>query len=295
MRGMIKKLGFVCTIALLVSLLGAANAAAEENKEPDDEGLRAQTALQLRAVPIGLSFLSDVGYRVPLSDSDSTLLDGTYREIGITNNASPSYMWLGPYVQFLPLAVLELRGSVQYMGYFGTYGYLMTPEDQSDPDWSLDAIDRSDDLDLGVPSKGWQVSGSATGRLKVGNIVSLIPFEYHFVDMAIGETYYESTFDMLLEPTDSYWLLKPMAGYVFQMDSLDSYVLSAFRWEHGQTNRTDVTRDIAQLMGIWKMPGGWWDGHEMQLVVLGGYWVNHPNREGTLYLAGQFKVSWATP
>ncbi len=279
--------------ALLLVLVGLAEASAEERGE--QSGFRAETTMQVRAVPIGLSFVSDAGYRLALSDSESMLLEDTYLELGATNNASPAYLWGGPYVQLLPLTVLELRASLQYVGYFGNFGYLMVPEDESNPDWSVSNIRRFGDEKLGTPTTGWLATGSATGRMKVGNLVGLVPFEYRYVDVDLERPFYESTFDLLLEPRDTYWRLAPTVGYAIPFDDLDSYLLPALRWEHAESAGTDVTRDIAQVMALWKLPGEWWSGHAMELVVLGGYWTNHPNRQETFYLAGTFSVTWASP
>lgn len=281
------------TVLALAVLVAAGDASAGE--QDDNQGLRAATAMQLRAVPIGLSFVSDAGYRLSLSDSDSTLLNDTYAEVGVTNNASPAYLWGGPYVQILPIAVLELRASLQYMGYFGNFGYLMVPDGRTNRDWDVDNIRRFDDQNLGTPSTGWLATGSATGRLKLGNVVGLVPFEFRYLDVNVDGAFYESTFDILLEPRDTYWSLTPTLGYALSFDQLDSYVLPALRWEHTESAGTDITTDIAQIMGLWKLPSNWWSGHKMELIVLGGYWVDHPNRQGTPYLAGVFNVHWANP
>lgn len=282
-----KQLPLLLASCLLASLAFTGSAAAEETPEKSGNHVHVHSGFALRAIPIGTQLKLDAGYHLKLFDSESLLLKDTYFEAGATTTTSPSNFWGGAYIEAVPVAVLKLRASAQSLHYFGTYGYLDFPEDPNDPDWSLDAI--GGDFAEGNAASGVLLEGQAQLQAKVGNVVAMVPFIYRWIDMDVEQAYYESSFDFLLEPTDQMWIAQPTLGYVFAMD--DSWLLTGLRWEHAETIEQGLSRDLATLLGLWKLPGAL-AGGEMKLVGLGGYWFDHPNREGTVYLATQFTVDW---
>lgn len=257
--------------------------------DPSPSGTRLLSAMAVRAVPVGLKLNLVGGYRLGLFDADSVLLRGTYAEAGVFTETSPSNFWVGPYVELVPVAVLQLWVSAQSLSYYGSFGYLHVPPNAAEPDWSLETI-RDFEAGDGRSAHGWMVDARATPRAKVGNVVFLAETQLVRVAMDVDRPYYESTFDFLLEPTDTFWVTRPTLGWVFVMD--ESYVLTAFRWEHGETLGTGFSRDMAALLALWKTP---WSpsGGEMKLAVVGGWWVDHPNRADTAYAATQLSIDWA--
>jgi hypothetical protein len=259
----------------------------DEVEEASGDHFHLHSAFALRAIPIGTNLVLDGGYRMMLSDSESILLKDTYLEAGVTTTSSPSNFWGGAYIEALPVAVLKLRLSAQTLQYFGTFGYLGFPDDPANPDWSLDAV--GGDPGEGTAASGFLLDAQATLQAKVGNVVVQVPMKYSYIDMDVDQPYYESTFDFLLEPTEQMWVVQPMLAYVFVMD--DTWVLSGLRWEHAETIESGLSRDMPTVLGLWKLPGAL-AGGEMKLVGLGGYWLDHPNREGTPYFATKFSVDW---
>lgn len=275
--------------SLLVLSSAIAFAQDESQAAPPDDGMHVHAAVGLRAIPIGAKLDLDAGYRMGLFDSDSLLLKDTYVEAGVTTNSSPSSFWGGAYVEAVPLAVLKLRVLAQSMSFFGTFGYLHLPTDPEQSDWSLDALDKP--ISSGTAAHGYLLEAHATLQAKVGNIVAMVPAKYSHITMDIDRAYYETTFDFLLEPTDQVWQIEPTLGYVFTFKDADTWVLGGLRWQHAQTVQTDLTRDMPNLFGMWKLPGSL-GGGEMKWVALGGYWLTHPNREGKPYFATQFSTDW---
>lgn len=280
----------ICALAaLMVSLVGSPARAEQSSQSAHDDGWHVRTALALRAVPVGTSLGVDAGYRWQLFDSESLLLKDTYVEAGLTTDTSPSNFWGGAYLEAVPLALLKLELRAQSLSYYGAFGYLYVPDDPADPDWSLDAIDG--DFSAGQAAMGVLLEAKATLRAKVGNVVAMAPLSYTWVRMDVEQAYYESSFDFLMAPTDQMWSIRPLLGYAFVMDEWDSWVLAGLRWEHTETLQTALSRDMPSALALWKLPGAL-AGGEMQLVTLGGYWLSHPNRQDTWYLAGEFSVDW---
>lgn len=277
----------VASLLLLVSSTAFADDNAAD-KTPGD-GLHVNASLGVRAVPLGLQLGLDAGYRMELTDSESLLLKGTYVEAGASTVTSPSHFWGGAYIEALPLTVLKLRLTAQSLSYVGTFGYLHLPSDPSQSDWSLDALDKP--ISSGTPAHGYLLDAEATLQAKVGNFVAMVPARYSIIDMDVDRPYYDTSFDFLLAPDDQFWSIEPTIGYVFAMEQHDTWVLTGLRWQHAETIETNLTRDMATLLGMWKLPGTL-SGGEMKWVALGGYWATHPNRQGDIYFATQFAVDW---
>lgn len=283
-------LGLVGIAALLITSSSATALAddAQAAKVPQNS-LHVRSALGIRPIPLGAKLELDAGYRMILSDSDALLLKGTYLEAGVTTTNSPSNFWGGAYVEALPLAVLKIRLAARSMSHFGTFGYLYLPDDLQDPDWSLDAI--KGPISSGHAANGYMLDAQVTLQAKVKNFVVLVPGQYSYVKMNVDQDYYETNIDFLLAPEEQVWTVQPTLGYVFVFEESRSWLLTGLRWEHSQTVKTDLGRDMPQALGMWKLPGDL-AGGEMQLVGLGGYWLKHPNRQGTPYFATQFSVDW---
>lgn len=278
--------GLVALVVLTCGAPAAAQTSPETERQPR---LHLASALGLRAVPVGLTLGNDLGARWTLFDSESLLLDDTWIESGVTTEITPSNGWFGAYVTAVPLAVLKLHASMQSLHYFGTFGYLHVPSDQNNPDWRLEAVD--DDASAGAGARGWMATLRARPQFKAGSFVAFVEGELRWIDMEIDGAYYESTFDMLLEPRDGYGSVVPTAGWVFEFSGGSSWLLAGAGWEHLETFERELSRDMARLLLLWNLPveplGG-----TPELAVLGGHWVSHPNRSGTWYIAGQFSVEW---
>ena len=290
-------IAFVCVCLLSGSVTAVAatdktpeDTPPEVEDEDDGTGLHVRSGFALRYEPIGTRLAVDGGYKWSLFDSDSLLLKDTYLEAGVTTETSPSNFWGGPYVEIVPTAVLKLRVAFQSLSYYGTFGYLHIPSDQSNPAWGLDDLDG--DADAGQSASGWMLTLQAQPQAKVGNVVFLAPLQYRWIDMGVDQSYYESSFDMLLEPTDTMWVARPTLGWVFSFEGSDSWLLTGARWEHAQSSGHDLSRDMATFLGLWQLPGDL-SGGTMKWALLTGYWLDHPSRAGTPYLASEFSVDWS--
>lgn len=266
---------------------------AEAQPDPvdaDDEGLsrglRHESHLQIRAQPIGLSLLSDTAFRLPLWDSDNDLLADTYVDGGIATALSPAYAWAGPYVELLPVAVLNLRVSAQGKGYFGTFGYLHVPDDG---DWTPDALDETADQGLGQSATGWRVEARATPQMLIGRVVFTGETSVHRMEMDVDEPYYEPYFDLFFEPEDTFLITRPTVGYLFGDDLSEWFFLLGARWERIATRESDVVRNTVGLVWNWQIPEGLVEWGSPTMAGFYGVHIDHPNRGQIVpYLGMQF-------
>lgn len=278
--------GALVCLALFTS---APPAAAEEA----DGGFRLKTDLGIRGIPSGLNAITDVGYRVPLFDSDNMLLRKTWVDAGGTVALSPGYVWAGGYVEALPVQVLQLRFSVQYMNYFGVLGVLFEPE-APDFGWGVDEqLDARSD-DTGVSATGLYYEIRITPRIKLGNFVAFSDTRLIRIDMDVdGPIYVEPYYDMLLVPEDDMLIARPTAGYLVMAENpKETYLLLGARWERTITDETDITRDLFAAMAVWKIPARWWSTGAPRLAVLAGYMLEQENRDAQPYVGAQLTVEF---
>ena len=259
----------------------------EEADEESPTSMHLNTALQWRVVPEGLSIATDLAFQSKLFEGDGLLVKDTMIEGGVTTEFTPSNAWAGLYLEAIPVAFLQLRASIESLSYFGTFGTLYFPE-SNDGDWSLDAL--PDGIGAGAGGDGWMGEVVVTPRAKVGSFVFLAETTMRWVQMSVDEPYYESSFDLVLEPTDRYWQTSPTAGWVFEFPKADMWLLTGLQWEHTETNKSDLTLDMGRVLGLVGLPWGLGNGADMEAALLAGYWLNHPNRQNTFYVAGQISI-----
>lgn len=250
--------------------------------QADDGGFRHQSSVAVRVFPVGLSLFSNTGYRQPLwDDEESLLLTGTYLEGGVATAFSPAFGWVGPYVEFIPIAVLQLRLSAQFMGYFGNFGFLYVPDAETG-DWSSEALNASDDGDLGQSSTGWMVQAQATPRMRLGGeerrVVITAETTFHWIQMDMESDYYEPYLDLLFAPDEYLWITRPTVGYLFGEDLSKGYFLLGARWERAMTSRTGLVRDTVGLVFNWKVPSTLMAWGDPSVAGFGGVFLDHPNR-----------------
>lgn len=259
-----------------------------------ENGLTVKLEGAMRYQPIGLSLFNNVGYRFKLSDSDSILLKNTYIEAGAWTIVSPAYARPGFYIDALPLQVLQLRVSAQYSHYFGTFGFLFEPEDENNPSWEIDEFAAAADAGEGVSGGVLIVQSTATPRIKVGKFVALADIQNVYMRVLtapINQVYYEPYYDVIVEPSDTIWYIRPLLGYL-PIVGEDSYLLTALRYERMFTGKSDV--DSHQLGAIvrWGMPRRWTPRTKMSLLGLGGYWIDHPTDRPNAFIAIKYTAEW---
>jgi hypothetical protein len=103
-------------------------------------------------------------------EHDDILFKDTYVRGLADISATPSYARIGPEIGFSPIAVFEMRASVVWSEYFGTFSSVIGFED-ADAVPSAEALQR--EADLGYRDHGWGVrySGGATLQAQFGPVV----------------------------------------------------------------------------------------------------------------------------
>lgn len=273
---------------------------AERPCERDGLHVCSTNAIALRGTPLGLNLISDLSLRLPLFEgSESALFQGTYVEAGPTIGISPAYFWGGAFIQALPVAVLQIRGSIQYVNYWGYNQYNVAIEDPQ-TGWSLEDLNNAEQRDR-ITMDGLMVRAQFTPRYRSGRIV--VTMETDIVHIAMNEFerdrnappgafdpefYHEPYHDIVLEPSDTIIWFKPTVGYLIGSDLSNAFLLLAGRYDHMTTSNSEVTRSIAGLVYLWQIPRHWGLAGQPQLSGFAGAFVNHPSREIAPYFGTQY-------
>jgi hypothetical protein len=276
----------------------AARDTAQLGSDTSEEGLHHRSDVGLRIIPIGLNVLSDTGYRISLFDSDSQLLRKTYLEGGLVTGVSPAFVWAGGYVEALPIAVLQLRAQAKYMRYLGFQGFLYVPDPaaSSSPaggdSWDLGTIRDVMSEGGGTVANGLMFEGRATPRIKVGNVAFFAETRLTHIRMEVNDRYYEPYFDLMLNPTDTFFMTRPTLAYVWGEDPSRTYVLTGIRWEYTKVFGVDYSRSMPVAVVSWKLPDEWIGVGSTSIAGVGGFFFDHPNRQGTPYFAIQYSMEF---
>ncbi len=241
---------------------------------------------------MGLALFNDTAYRNRLSDSESLLLKNTYIEAGASTVTSPAYFRTGAYVEAVPLSILQIRTTLQAAQFYGTFGFLMVPEDLNNPDWSIEGQQKSAEDGRGEPGRVLFWENKITPRIKVGRIVALAEFRHVHLRSNLDTIYYEPFYDMLLNPSDHVISFKPTLG-VLPIQNDNTYLLTAVRYDRAHAFGNDI--DTTQFNGlvIWGVPKSWVRQHNLTVTGLYGYWFDHPEtRHRTSYVAVQLGATF---
>ncbi|MEM9113902.1 MAG: hypothetical protein AAGD10_10125 [Myxococcota bacterium] len=195
------------TLGPLVFVLSASSisGSALAQEAAPKEQLRYKNLTVARANPLGLISVTDSSYRFRLFKSDSPLFKDNFIGVGGQMVLTPAFFRVGPMLELQPLSILYLQATFEAVDYFGSFGFFQSFEFATD-DWSdsgIDALEASDDPDeQNYSTSGWQFSGQAQFRFKVGPIAVRDTFRAgrpDYDDIREGDQlYYEPLFDILI-------------------------------------------------------------------------------------------------
>ena len=183
-------------------------------------------ALVLRVNPLGLEDRFSLMYRRRLSARTGKLWDDTYFGLGITPTFSPSITRIGPTVQLIPLAILQLRASYYFIAYYGSQKYKAHPFDSPRDDFSPDTLQGRADNKQALTTYGGQAELSALFQVKFGPIAlrdEVIFFNNNINLQGKGDVFYDLRHD----------LLAPAKGWFMSNDTDLIYVNTKLRLNVG--------------------------------------------------------------
>jgi len=197
---MTRVLGFLIAALLFTTLAPEATAQPSTPKEQ----LRFKNLTVARVNPLGLISVTDGSYRFRLYQSDSPLFKDNFIGVGGQTVLTPAFFRIGPMLEIQPLSILYLQATFEAIDYFGSFGFFQSFEFATDDfsDSGIDDLEASDDPDVqNYSTSGWQFSGLAEFRFKLGPVAVRDTFRAGRPDYDVrdgDQLYYEPLFDLLI-------------------------------------------------------------------------------------------------
>ena len=189
-------------IVLGLVLLTAMRIAGGQGEPPSSLGGQygAEIDLEGQSLPAGVDLSGEAWYRYVYRRDPSRLWDGLYVQGGGALDINPAYGRIGAYVEWLPVAILQLRAQIDRYAFFGTSGSLLIYPDTNAPFGSGDYRDR----------RGQEVSAQAdrfvfqpTLQGSMGPYVLVNQSTYALYDFKRnGPYFWDQEYDTLLQRHD---------------------------------------------------------------------------------------------
>jgi len=160
----------------------------------------AEIDLEGQSPPAGVDLSSEAWYRYVYRRDSSRLWDGLYVQGGGSLDINPAYGRIGAYVEWLPVAILQLRAQIDRYAFFGASGSLLIYPNTNVPFGSGDYRDR----------RGQEVSAQAerfvlhpTLQGTIGRYVLVNQSTYALYDFKrAGPYFWDQEYDTLLQRHD---------------------------------------------------------------------------------------------
>lgn len=246
----------------------------------------------IRLNPLGLETQNRVLYQRKLQESDSILFANTYGAAGASLKLNPAFLKVGPVFEFQPIAVFHLRVAYEFMQFFGTFDYVQSYAEPTDPEGYADD-NRADNGDQAYVTNGHHVYIEPTLQAKVGSVAirSKFAFEWWQMDIEDGDTvWYDATLDTYV-PGDGFVVTNDtdvlyLAGDIIAGARL-SWVNPIYRDDHFVDGMPDDFDGMSHLrvgpLGVYTISerkGPVPVSHKVLANV--SWYLSHPNREGAM-------------
>jgi hypothetical protein len=236
-----------------------------------------------RLNPLGLIDAFSMGWRYRLMDSDSVLFEDTYTLLGVSARASPAFGRLGARAEISPIAVWKAWGTIEGVGYFGSFDQI-TGFSDADAVYDDDTLEQ---LGQGTAMMGWVVTAGTVLQAKAGPVAVRSTFQAtrYDLDMEEGDRFFYDQFWDRLAPDEQWMVLNDldMMG-VFE----HARVGARWTWSDALIEEGDAVAGLAHHrvgpLFAWQFkdepPGTRFN--RPTVFALAQWWMQHPHRDGTV-------------
>lgn len=260
---------------LFVVLVSAAATA-----ETADSSVLAEFDLVALANPEGLSLTAKAFRRQIYRHDQSPLWDGLYYQTGLHARVTPAFSRAGFEIEWMPVAVLQLRAEYDRLYFSGDYGSLLsfTSADQPFGDDELDARENEE-----VSAYGRRSAIGLTLRAKFGAVVIRNITDFmHYQFPSGGPFYLERENELLMASTDE--VLSNTLYVLHEQTNRQRLRYAGAYYDYVHVEKSDLIRERLGLT--------WYQQYNKVLLglqhprwyVQAGHYLQDPNREGELYL-----------
>ncbi len=169
--------------------------------------------------PLGIMDSLDVTWTKPINRSDDLLHKDAHIAAGVVNRFTPAFVRVGPWFEYSPLSIIDLRVGVEPIYYFGTFKAFL-PFDRASANFDDDVIQaRQGEAAAGFAGR---VYFSPTIKARAGAVVARVRAEvaYYKAQKAGEPFFYEPILDTLVKAHGSTVLtVEALALREFEMGS----------------------------------------------------------------------------
>lgn len=235
-----------------------------------------------RANPQGISLDLEAARRWETPDGEGPLLRGRYLAAGCALSVNPAWTQIGPRVEWVPWAPLQLAAGYDLLGLYGANGTLLRLPSDGAPFGSseLSAL-------RGQERSGWahRAFVQPVVRARVGRLLlrSAQLVAWYRLAGRLG-TYYESEFDTLLRERDLVFQSRTTATFELWRDGAEAELLLGPGYEYTRASRTGVERHRAGAVLFWVPADRRWGLDRPRLLAWTGLDLADRNRRGQPFL-----------
>lgn len=241
--------------------------------------LELDTAARLN--PLGAAFYLNAYQRNVYQRHPSTLWDGLYVQGGVQANINGAFVRAGLYLEWMPIAVLQLRVQLDRYHFNGSYGSLLAFDDVDSAYGDEVLAGREGDEQTAYGSR---YSLRPTLRAKFGHYIVRNEINYyHYRFPGAGPYYLDRESEILLAQKDDLFLNNLNLLYEMNGENGGTRSLAGPFYEYARARESGIMR---QLLGIslYREPMQRWQGFtHPRWYMQAGYYLQEPNRQGQFY------------
>jgi hypothetical protein len=238
---------FVQHILLVLAVVVPARATAGTEPESSRTTVYAETATRL--APTGIMVFSGVLRRWKVADGDGALLRGRYLELGGAVGVNPAYSQGGAHLEWVPIAILQLRLQYDLYGFFGANGGLLSfPSAMSRfGDDEIKAAGGSENTGLGQRLLFSPVLRARAGRVLLRSQTDVAWFALS----SMSGWFYEAEYDTLVSHSDLVVSNRTALMFELWRGAGESTLLAGPAYEVTHAFAADLGRQRAEGVVFW--------------------------------------------
>lgn len=156
--------------------------------------------LVTRLNPLGLELQTRGGYQARLYRHEGLLFRDNFLFVGAYPKLNPAGIRVGPVVELQPLSIFNLRLSAEYVGFFGTQGFLQS-RPSPNADYSDTSLDANKAAGQNHSASGARLAIEPFVQMKLGPVAVRNRFAAEYWRMDLGSmerVWYDATLDTLV-------------------------------------------------------------------------------------------------
>jgi hypothetical protein len=228
-------------LALVIAAVDIRYACADENSPSTPGGKYGLEAdIEAQYKPAALEVSTGAWYRYIYHGDVSPLWDGLYVKGGGLVSLNPAYGQLSAYLEWLPIAILQLRAQVDRYEFFGSNGSLLI---YSDPKGAFGYGDHGARDGQEIPGQADRLLLQPTLQGEFGRYIAVNQASYAFYRFSRdGPYFWDQEYDTLLKKQDQLYADDLSLLYNFAAEGSREKLLLGPSWEVVHASGADLTR-----------------------------------------------------